>query len=182
MIEGMVVNEKSLYEMILSRVAQVCEEWEQYGHIVVMTNGCFDLIHPGHANFLRTLKHTVTSLLPDLDEERLQLVVAINSDASVRKLKGAGRPILNERERLEVVSSLRGVDLAFLFDSVRTVPVLRALAPSLLVKCGKGGFVLDPEEAAVLSELEIPYLALEPEFDVSSSDIISRVLECSAHA
>ena len=92
---------------------------------LVMTNGCFDLIHPGHIRYLnRARRHG------DL------LLVALNSDASVHRLKGAGRPILNEGERCEIVASLECVDLVTVFEEETPARLIRDLLPDVLVKGG----------------------------------------------
>jgi D-beta-D-heptose 7-phosphate kinase/D-beta-D-heptose 1-phosphate adenosyltransferase len=144
------------------------------GGLVILTNGCFDLLHAGHAYFLRTLKSVVASTL-HFPEARFRTVVAVNSDRSVQDLKGLGRPINPERERLEVVASIRGVDLAFLFDSLRTADVIRALCPTVVVKSGKGGFVLDPAEKEACAEVCANFLATDPVFSCSTSAVIERI-------
>ena len=90
---------------------------------VVFTNGCFDLLHPGHVHLLNQAK-----ALGD------RLVVAINSDDSVRGLKGSGRPILSERDRASLVASLDCVDLVILFESDTPDELLRCIRPHILAK------------------------------------------------
>ena len=93
------------------------------GDRVVFTNGVFDLIHPGH---LRYLQHARS--LGDL------LIVGLNSDASVRRNKGAGRPINSEGERAEVLAALDCVDGVALFDEDTPAEIIRAIQPDILVK------------------------------------------------
>jgi D-beta-D-heptose 7-phosphate kinase/D-beta-D-heptose 1-phosphate adenosyltransferase len=96
------------------------------GQRVVFTNGCFDLIHPGHVRYLAAAR-----ALGDL------LVVGINSDASVRRLdKGADRPLVRERDRAEVVAALAAVDYVCLFGEDTPLELIRALRPDVLVKGG----------------------------------------------
>lgn len=96
------------------------------GKRVVFTNGCFDLIHPGHVRYLRAAKR-----LGDL------LVVAVNSDASARRLgKGKGRPFNPEDDRAEVLAALEAVDYVTIFDEDTPYETIRALAPDVLVKGG----------------------------------------------
>ena len=95
---------------------------------VVFTNGCFDLFHAGHVEFLRQArKHG------DL------LVVGLNSDDSTRANKGPGRPLLSEAERAKIMSSLESVDYVVVFDDLTPVNLIRTLAPSVLVKGGNYG-------------------------------------------
>lgn len=93
------------------------------GDRVVFTNGVFDLIHPGH---LRYLQHARS--LGDL------LIIGLNSDASVRRNKGDGRPINPEAERAEVLAALACVDAVVLFDEDTPADIIRAIQPDILVK------------------------------------------------
>ena len=88
-----------------------------------MTNGCFDLLHPGHMALLEASR-----------AEGERLVVALNSDASVRGLKGEGRPVLPEGERAELLLALEPVDRVVLYDEPTPIEVVRALRPDVLVK------------------------------------------------
>jgi D-beta-D-heptose 7-phosphate kinase/D-beta-D-heptose 1-phosphate adenosyltransferase len=93
------------------------------GRRVVFTNGVFDVLHPGHVRYLRDAR-----ALGDA------LIVAVNSDRSVRKNKGPSRPIVAERERAEVVAALADVDAVFVFDEVTPAKAIAALVPHVLVK------------------------------------------------
>ena len=95
---------------------------------LVFTNGVFDLIHVGHIRYL-----TEARALGD------RLVVAINSDRSVRQLKGESRPIFNERERAEILAALRMVDYVTVFDDVSPRTLIAELLPDVLVKGGDYG-------------------------------------------
>jgi len=95
------------------------------GKRTVFTNGCFDLIHPGHVRYLRAAKR-----LGDV------LVVALNTDDSVRRLKGQGRPLVPERDRCEVVAALEMVDYVTTFDDDTPYAVIKDLQPDVLVKGG----------------------------------------------
>ncbi len=92
---------------------------------VVMTNGCFDLIHPGHVRYLNQARSHGDLLL-----------VALNSDATVRHLKGAGRPILSEEDRCEMVAALECVDLVTVFQEETPARLIQDLLPDVLVKGG----------------------------------------------
>ena len=95
------------------------------GKIVVFTNGCFDLLHRGHVHLLRQAK-----ALGDL------LVVAINSDPSVKLIKGPTRPILTETDRLELIASMEMVNYVLLFDEPDPYNIISILSPNILVKGG----------------------------------------------
>ncbi len=92
---------------------------------VVFTNGCFDLLHPGHIEYLAQAR-----ALGDV------LVVGLNSDASVRRLKGAGRPLVPEADRAAALAALRSVDAVTLFDEDTPLELISALLPDVLVKGG----------------------------------------------
>ncbi len=102
--------------------AQV-EEWRARGESIVFTNGCFDLLHPGHIHLLEEAKN-----LGD------RLIVGLNSDASVKRLKGAQRPILAENDRLLILKALSCVDFVILFDEDTPIRLIEALRPGVLVK------------------------------------------------
>jgi D-beta-D-heptose 7-phosphate kinase/D-beta-D-heptose 1-phosphate adenosyltransferase len=106
-------------EVLQDEVARYRRE----GRRVVFTNGCFDLLHPGHTRYLCAARS-----LGDY------LVVAVNSDRSVRSIKGAGRPIMPEDARAEVLAALDFVDAVVLFDEDDPLAVIRALVPDVLVK------------------------------------------------
>jgi D-beta-D-heptose 7-phosphate kinase/D-beta-D-heptose 1-phosphate adenosyltransferase len=95
------------------------------GRRVVFTNGCFDLLHPGHICLLEEARS-----LGDV------LVVGLNSDASVRTLKGEGRPIIPEQERAEILAALECVDAAVIFNEPTPREIISALLPDVLVKGG----------------------------------------------
>jgi D-beta-D-heptose 7-phosphate kinase/D-beta-D-heptose 1-phosphate adenosyltransferase len=95
------------------------------GKRIVFTNGCFDLLHIGHVRYLEEAK-----ALGDV------LVVGVNSDASVRKLKGPKRPVLPEAERAEILSGLGCVDYITLFDEMDPLKLISSLRPNVLVKGG----------------------------------------------
>lgn len=117
---------------ILSReaIARLAEEWAKDGSITVFTNGCFDLLHVGHTRYLQAAR-----ALGD------RLVLGLNSDASVRGLKGPTRPILPQEERAELLASLACVDYVLIFDEPTADEAIKAVRPALYVKGGD----YDPE-------------------------------------
>lgn len=126
----------------LEELRAECDAWRREGRRIAWTNGCFDIFHAGHARALEAARRQ-----GDI------LVVGINSDRSVRELKGEGRPLCNEGERADVISALEAVDRVLLFDGKRCVDELRALKPDVWTKSGDySEDSLDPEERrAVLS-------------------------------
>ena len=101
------------------------EEWRASGETIVFTNGCFDLLHVGHI-----------TLLEDCRRFGSKLVLGLNTDASVSRLKGPSRPIVGERERVRVMAALAAVDAVVLFDEETPLELIRALRPDVLVKGG----------------------------------------------
>jgi D-beta-D-heptose 7-phosphate kinase/D-beta-D-heptose 1-phosphate adenosyltransferase len=104
---------------------RIAKDLRAKGKRIVFTNGCFDLLHIGHVRYLEEAK-----ALGDV------LVVGVNSDASVRKLKGPKRPILPEGERTEILSGLGCIDYITLFDEIDPLKLITSLRPNVLVKGG----------------------------------------------
>ncbi|MFN8000401.1 MAG: D-glycero-beta-D-manno-heptose 1-phosphate adenylyltransferase [Acidobacteriota bacterium] len=135
----------------------------QQGRRVVFTNGCFDLLHPGHVRYLQQAR-----ALGDA------LIVALNSDRSVRELKGENRPILRQDERAEVMAALACVDYVTIFDEPTPRTVIAALLPDVLVKGGDWGVEAivgrEEVEAAGGQVLSLPFVD-----GCSTSDVIQRI-------
>jgi rfaE bifunctional protein nucleotidyltransferase chain/domain len=112
-------------EKIISRqgLHAILEEHRRAGRKIVFANGVFDLLHVGHVRYLQAAR-----------AEGDLLVVGINSDASTRKLKGGGRPILTERARATLVAALRAVDYVVIFDELDVNSLLRELQPDVHAK------------------------------------------------
>jgi len=107
----------------LKKLKELRKKWKKQGKKLVFTNGCFDLLHLGHIRYLKKAKS-----LGDF------LVVGLNSDRSVKKIKGEKRPILPEKERAEILASLWFVDYVVLFDEETPERLIRELEPDVLVK------------------------------------------------
>ena len=107
----------------LGELVEIVRQRRARGHSVVFTNGCFDLIHRGHTRLLQQARE-----LGDL------LIVGLNSDASVRGLKGPSRPVLSQEERSEVLSALASVDYVVIFEEADPGRTIAALQPDVLVK------------------------------------------------
>ncbi|MGB6483961.1 MAG: D-glycero-beta-D-manno-heptose 1-phosphate adenylyltransferase [Candidatus Acidiferrales bacterium] len=135
------------------------------GRRIVFTNGCYDLLHPGHTRLLEKARD-----LGDI------LILALNSDRSVRENKGADRPIINEAERAEVAAALAAVDYVVLFDEPTPREIISRVLPDVLVKGGDWG----PNEIIGREEVEsaggrVVSIPFEPGY--STSSIIERVLK-----
>ncbi len=138
------------------------ERLRRAGRRLVFTNGCFDLLHPGHLASLEQARHRGDALM-----------VAINTDASVRGNKGPERPIIAERERAEVLDALEFVDYVTFFDDPTPLAVITGVLPDVLVKgadWGAGQVVGEPEVIAAGGRVE--RIALEPGY--STTAIIAR--------
>lgn len=139
--------------------------WQQVGKAVVFTNGCFDLLHLGHVRYLDAAR-----ALGDA------LVVGLNTDASVRVVKGPDRPIVPQVERAEVLAALAAVDLVVLFDESDPDALIAALRPDVLVK----GADWAPDQIIGREVVEarggvVKSVPLTP--GASTSGLIARILE-----
>ena len=109
--------------MTLEAAIRYVDDIRRHGKIVVFTNGVFDLLHPGHVRYL-----TAARALGDA------LIVGVNSDRSVRAIKGPTRPITPEAERAEILSALSCVNAAVVFDEDTPADIIKAIQPDVLVK------------------------------------------------
>lgn len=107
------------------RLNQAIADYRQQNKKIVFTNGCFDLLHIGHVRYLEEAKK-----LGDI------LIVGINTDASVQKLKGPTRPIQNENDRAEILAALKSVDHTVLFGEETPLNLIQQIVPQVLVKGG----------------------------------------------
>ncbi len=119
---GVTAEEKILD---IDRLGKRVAEWRASGETIVFTNGCFDLLHVGHI-----------ALLEDCRRFGSKLILGLNADASVSRLKGPARPIVGERERARVMAALAAVDAVILFEEDTPLELIRILAPDVLVKGG----------------------------------------------
>ena len=158
----------------LEEAYKLVEQLKREGKRVVFTNGCFDLLHPGHTRVLAEARK-----LGDV------VLVAINSDRTVRALKGTGRPVFPAEERAETLAALESVDYVTVFDEVSVLPIIARLLPNVLVKggdWGPGGVVGREEvEAAGGRVVQIPVASASTqsgiaEAPVSTSSIIDTIL------
>ena len=146
-------------------LGQVRDEMEAAGQRLVFTNGCFDLLHAGHVRYLLQARGLGDAL-----------AVGLNSDRSVRELKGEGRPVNAEEDRAEVLAALGCVDYVVIFDGKRATDVLSTVRPHVYAKGGDyTPDSLDPEERAALEKAgaEIRILPLVP--GRSTTAVLERV-------
>lgn len=156
---------RSAESKILTRaqLAQLAPLWREAGTRVVLTNGCFDLLHSGHLRYLQAVRQ-----LGDL------LVVGVNSDESVRQLKGESRPIVPQQERAELVAGLECVDYVTIFEEPSAVPLVELVQPTYYAKGGDYTEQDLPEaEAVVAYGGFVVILPLHPER--STSALIERI-------
>lgn len=144
----------------LNELVEIVGKARQGGMKIVFTNGCFDLIHAGHVKYLQEAR-----ALGDM------LIVAVNSDNSVRRLKPQ-RPIVPQAERAFVLSGLAAVDFVFIFDEDTPLEAITALRPDVLVKGG------DWKKEAIVGSAIVPEVYSLPYLDgMSTTAIINRILE-----
>ena len=149
----------------VEKLASKLNRARKSGKKVVFTNGCFDILHAGHVRYL-----TAAGAKGDL------LVVGLNSDASVRLIKGDKRPIVNQEHRAELLAALDCVDYVVLFDSPDPLSLIQTLKPDVLVKGADWA-----EETIVGSDFvkanggSVEQISLVPE--VSTSQIIEKILQ-----
>ena len=133
------------------------------GETLVFTNGCFDLLHMGHVRYLQEARRLGACL-----------TVAINSDGSVRRLKGPGRPVIGEKERAEMLAALECVDYVVIFDEDTPELLLELLKPEILAKGGSTGEIVGQ---AYVESYGGKVVKLELVDGLSTTDIINRILE-----
>ena len=140
------------------------EEWRRAGERVILANGNFDLLHVGHVRYLQAAKALGG-----------KLVVAINSDASVRSLKGEGRPIMPDYERAEIVAALAGVDAVVIFPERDVRAIIREIRPDIQAKGTDYTAESVPERDAVAAYGGRVAIVGDPK-DHSTSEIIRSKL------
>lgn len=137
--------------------------WREERRSVVFTNGCYDLLHPGHIRLLEKAR-----ALGDV------LILALNSDESVRRLKGPSRPLLSEEDRVEVAASLAAVDVVTLFDEDTPRELIAAVLPDVLVKGADWVHWIAGREEVEAAGGRVVAVALEPGY--STTGIVETIL------
>ncbi len=145
----------------LQELKGVVKELRRREKTVVFTNGCFDILHAGHADYLERAKE-----FGDF------LIVAMNSDSSVRRIKGSKRPIVSEEMRAKLLASLKPVDLVFIFDQDTPLEVIKAVRPDVLVKGADW-----PLEKIVGREFAGRVERIPFRYGISTTKIVERIVE-----
>ena len=139
------------------------KRWKQEGRTVVFTNGCYDLLHPGHIRLLEQARS-----LGDL------LILALNSDASVRRAKGPGRPLVPETERAELAMALEAVDAVTLFDEDTPRQLIAEILPDVLLKGADWSHFIAGKEEVEAAGGRVLTVPLEPGY--STTNIVDLIL------
>lgn len=145
-------------------LAALRESWRGDGLKVVFTNGCFDLLHPGHVRLFERAR-----------EYGDKLIVAANGDASICRLKGEARPILPQADRAATLAALEPVDAVTLFHEDTPHEVLRALRPDVLVKGADWAHWIGGREVVEEYGGEVHAIPVEPGF--STTDLVAAIVE-----
>ena len=143
------------------------EEWRRAGKTVVFTNGCYDILHPGHVRLLDRSRS-----LGDV------LILALNTDASVARLKGPSRPLIAEGERARMAGALAAVDAVAFFDEDTPRELIAAVLPDVLVKGADWAHWIAGREEVEAAGGQVMALALEPGYSTTGivEEILSRTL------
>ena len=163
LIEEMVLDTYRYKIKTLQQAKDECERLKASGQKIVFTNGCFDILHPGHTRYLCAARE-----LGD------HLIVAVNSDRSVKAIKGPERPVFSEQVRAELIAALSCVDTVLIFDEDTPLDVIKHLLPGILVKGGDWSeetiIGADVVKAAGGQVKPIPYIN-----GFSTTDIINKI-------
>ena len=150
----------------LKELASRAKKLRAAGKKLVATNGCFDLLHPGHVRYLQAARSLGDAL-----------AVGLNGDLSVRELKGPGRPINNERDRAEVLAALESVDFVTIFPEVRATRFIEMAVPAIYAKGGDyTSETLNAEERSVLQKIGTQVCIIPFEEGYSTSGLLEQLL------
>lgn len=144
------------------QLQDLVRQWKAAGESVVLTNGCFDVLHVGHVRYLRGAKELAT-----------RLVVAVNADSTVRRLKGEGRPRTTEAERAEIIGALADVDAVVIFHEPDVRELVREIRPNIHAKGTDYTVDTVPERDVVVECGGRVAIVGDPK-DHSSSDLIDK--------
>ena len=149
----------------LAELAKRSRELRAAGKKLVVTNGCFDLLHVGHVRYLKVARQLGDAL-----------AIGLNGDRSVAALKGTGRPINNENDRAEVLAALEDVDLVTIFQETRATQFLEQAAPAIYVKGGDyTAETLDSEERSALEKVGAEIRIIPFEKGYSTSGLLEKL-------
>ena len=139
-------------------------EWKREGRTVVFTNGCYDLLHPGHIRLLESARSR-----GDI------LILALNTDASVQRLKGPSRPLIREHDRVALACALESVDAVTTFDEDTPRELIAAVLPDILIKGADWAHFIAGREEVEAAGGTVLALPLEPGY--STSGIVEEILQ-----
>jgi len=142
-------------------------DWRRHGKTVVFTNGCYDILHPGHIRLLEQARS-----LGDI------LILALNTDASVARLKGPTRPLIDQQQRAEMALALEAVDAVTVFDEDTPRELIAAVLPDILIKGADWAHFIAGREEVEAAGGKVMALALEPGY--STTNIVEELLERDA--
>ena len=142
-------------------------DWKRAGKVVVFTNGCYDVLHPGHIRLLESARS-----LGDV------LILALNTDASVQRLKGPKRPLISENERAELAAALEAVDAVTFFDEDTPRELIAAVLPDILIKGADWAHFIAGREEVEAAGGKVLALPLEPGY--STTGILEEILARNA--
>jgi len=145
-------------ELIAARVG-----WKKSGQVVVFTNGCYDILHPGHIRLLEKARS-----LGDI------LILALNTDSSVQRLKGPSRPLISEGERAELAVELAAIDAVTFFDEDTPRELIAAVLPDILIKGADWAHFIAGREEVEAAGGQVLALPLEPGY--STTGIVEEIL------
>src|ERR1700675_2326842 len=151
-----------------SALVQARAAWRRENKTVVFTNGCYDILHPGHIRLLEQARS-----LGDV------LILALNTDASVARLKGPTRPLIHERERAEMAMALEAVDAVTFFDEDTPRELISAVLPDILIKGADWAHFIAGREEVEAAGGKVLALPLEPGY--STTGILEEVLGRRPH-
>lgn len=141
--------------------------WKRDGKIVVFTNGCYDILHPGHIRLLERARS-----LGDV------LILALNTDASVQRLKGPTRPLISQDDRAELACALEAVDAVTFFDEETPRELIAEVLPDVLVKGADWAHFIAGREEVEAAGGKVMALPLEPGY--STTDIVQEIIARSS--
>jgi D-beta-D-heptose 7-phosphate kinase/D-beta-D-heptose 1-phosphate adenosyltransferase len=146
------------------------KHWRAAGQVVVFTNGCYDLVHPGHIRLLERARS-----LGDL------LIVALNSDDSVRRMKGRARPLCPEQDRIRLMCALEAVDAVTVFEEDTPRRLIAELLPDILVKGGDWAHFVAGREEVEAAGGRVELLPLEPGYSTTGleEEILRRASDAA---
>lgn len=157
------------YNLVMGRICSREEVldlracWKREGKTVVFTNGCYDVLHPGHIRLLEAARSLGDAL-----------ILALNADSSVQRLKGPSRPLICETERAELAAALEAVDAVAFFEEDTPTQLIAALLPDVLVKGADWAHFIAGKEEVEAAGGKVHALPLEPGY--STTGIVEEIL------